>query len=381
MGVTSSVEDGIDLVRIEHGGITEIYSTLLPGAEHDVASLLHRFQRLVPESGVEFLEMRVFGNPDSLASFGGVFHEIFGPTEWPQLILHGEDCFGGKVAGIQIHAVAGTPVETISLGGSPLGRVFESDYARYCVLGNLHSPEISLSPARQTRDTIEQMMEGLDSAGMDIHNLVRTWFFIDDILGWYPIFNGVRSEIYSDQGVFGRYVPASTGIGVENSDSTALLASALGMKAKGEGVTVREIPSPLQCPAIDYGSSFSRAAEVVTPDSRWVYVSGTASIDADGASVNLGDVDAQISHTLQIVGAILESRSMDFSDVVRGNAYFRNPSEAGILEEHSQRHGLPTSRIIVSHDDVCRDDLLFEMEVTAVKADQQPHGPGRAEES
>jgi hypothetical protein len=72
-------------------------------------------------------------------------------------------------------------------------------------------------------------------------------------------------------------------------------------------------------------------------------------------------------YTLEIVGAILESRGMTYGDVVRGNAYFKNPADAGLLGPEAERQGLPSPRVIVSHNHVCRDDLLFELEVQGVK--------------
>jgi len=305
---------------------------------------------------------------EAYPSCAKILRELYGPIDWPLLYVQGGSCFGQEVAGIQLHAVAGTEVDTVLVDGQSVGRVFEDDFARYCVLGNLQSSDPSRSGEDQTRDTIEQLMGGLAIAGMDVHNLARTWFFIDDILEWYPVFNRARSEIYSAEGVFDRYVPASTGIGGSNPYGTAVVASALAIQAKENGVSVREIPSPLQCPAVAYGSSFSRAAEFVTPTCRSVFVSGTASIDSEGSSVNLGDVDAQIGHTLEVVGAILESRGMDFSDVTRGNAYFKDQAGAMYLDQHGSRHGLPISRIVISNSEVCREDLLFELEVNAVKA-------------
>ncbi|MCJ7630099.1 MAG: hypothetical protein MUO50_17125 [Longimicrobiales bacterium] len=365
--MTVSTEDGIEVVFVEHGGLREIFATALPQSGDDLESLLHRLRRAARDSWGEILEMRVFGTIDAFASCTKVLQELYGHIDWPLVYVQGGGRFGSEVAGIQLHAVADSTVETIRLDGWIVGRVFEDDFARYCVLGNLQSSDPSRSRERQTQDTIEQIMGGLASAGMDIHNLVRTWFFIDDILGWYPAFNRVRSEIYSTEGVFDRYVPASTGIGGCNPRGAAVVASAVGIQAKEERVTVRAIPSPLQCPAVDYGSSFSRAAEVVTPDCRSVFVSGTASIDPQGATANLGDLDAQVAHTLEIVGAILKSRKMDFADVTRGNAYFKDSARAISLEHHGSRHGLPLSRVVISQSDVCREDLLFELEINAVR--------------
>ena len=212
-GVGTLTEDGIDVVLVEHGGLTEIFATALPHAADDLASLLHRLRRVLQDYRGEFLEMRIFGTVGDLASCTRLLRELYGPIDWPLTYIQGASCFGDAVAGIQLHAVAGASVDTLRRDGLPVGRVFEDDFARYCVLGNLQSSDPPRPRERQTRDTIGQLNGSLASAGMDIHNIVRTWFFIDDILGWYPAFNRVRSEIYAAEGVFDRYVPASTGIG------------------------------------------------------------------------------------------------------------------------------------------------------------------------
>lgn len=362
-------DDGVDVAFAADGGLKEIAATVKPGPEDDLGSLLARLHASLQELDAQILEMRIFGSVPTAGSAAARLPEIFGPVDWPVTWLQGADCGGGSMAGVQVHAVAGCAVTTLRHDGRPVGRIFEDEYARHCILGNVRSPEPARSREDQTRDTIEQLVDGLSAAGMDIHDLVRTWFFISDILGWYPAFNGVRSEIYAAQGVFDRFVPASTGIGAENGDGTALVASARAMRPKSGDARVRAVASPLQCPAMDYGSSFSRAAEVTVPGRRSLFVSGTASIDTSGATTHLGNVEGQIEQTLEVVGAILDARGMDFGDVVRGNAYFRHPGDAVRLSGAAVRHGLPLSRIVVSQNDVCRDDLLFELEIDALTPD------------
>ncbi len=369
MGVRMLADDGIDVAFVEHGGVSEIFATALPGGASDLVHLIQRLWKVVHDSEVEILEMRVFGDLGAFATCTKFLHELHGGIDWPLLHLEGGSCVGGEVAGVQLRGVAGCPVDSIWQDGRVVGRAFEDEFARYCVLGDLRPPQSHGSRGAQARETIEGMIEGLASAGMDLFDVVRTWFFLDDINQWYSEFNRTRSEIYRAAGVFDRYVPASTGIGARNQHGAAVVASVLGMKAKGGGVTVRALPSPMQCPALAYGSSFSRAAEVVMPAFRSILVSGTASIDPDGATVHLGDVDAQVGHTLEVVGAILESREMDFADVIRGNAYFKDTAAAVALEEHAYRHGLPLSRVVISLNEVCREDLLFELEVDAVRVE------------
>jgi enamine deaminase RidA (YjgF/YER057c/UK114 family) len=365
-GIARSSQDGLDLVTVAHGGVREVFATLLPVSGDDLSSLCLRTRQILDETGSEVLELRAFGAADAFDQLQEEVGRHLGPVDWPLSLVDGKSCTGQVLAGLQLHAVANAGVETHYLEGSPLGRLFESDQARYFVLGNVLPPDSNLSRPDQTRDTILRVEEGLASVGMDLHSIARTWFFVDDILAWYGDFNTARSEIYTNRGIFDRYVPASTGIGGSNAAGAAVMASVVAVEAKDDNVTVAEIPSPLQCPAGDYGSSFSRAAEMGTPEVRTLFVSGTASIDAEGATVHVDDVNAQIEQTFRVVKAILESRGMGFADVTRANAYFKSPADAGALEGHATRYGLPLSRTIASHDEICRDDLLFELEVDAV---------------
>ena len=130
---------------------------------------------------------------------------------------------------------------------------------------------------------------------------------------------------------------------------------------------MQEVLSPLQCPAHDYGSSFSRAAEVATPDYRMVLVSGTASIAPEGQTVHVGDTDAQVDLTLRVVSEIMKSRGLDFADTTRANAYFKHQGDASSFGRFCDEFDIPATRVVVSHDDVCRDDLLFEIELDAIR--------------
>jgi enamine deaminase RidA (YjgF/YER057c/UK114 family) len=367
--LTSPDHRGIEVSCLERRGLKELFITALPIAPNDFPSLVFRLQSLLRELQAEILEMRIFSAIDTYRDCNEALLGQFGSLEWPVTYVYGDGGTGGTIAGIQVHAVSGVSVAPVRLGGRSIGRMFEDDHARYCVLGNLHSNDRSRSREAQARDTFENMEKGLALAGMDLRCVIRTWFFVNDILEWYSQFNAVRTETYSAQRIFDRYVPASTGIGGGNPSDVAVVAIALAMQAKGDDLEVREIPSPLQCPALNYGSSFSRAAEISSPSFRSVLVSGTASIDTNGSTIHAGDVNAQIGRTLEVVEAILQSRGMDFADVTRGNAYFKHPGDFELLSSHGSRYGLPTGRVVVSHADICRDDLLFEIELDAVRSE------------
>jgi enamine deaminase RidA (YjgF/YER057c/UK114 family) len=346
----------------------EWFHTLLPDPENPIQSVLEQLHSVVfGEGWPQVLEVRIFGSSDTFEVLRSGLEDFSGSADWPISLLDGSPAPGGGVAGVQLHLVEGAPVQTIRLEDEVVGRAFEDEGARYCVLGGVGPYDPVAHPAEQTTATLLRLEEALQSQGMELKNLARTWFFLDHILGWYGQFNAARTEIFRKRGIFQGYVPASTGIGGRNHRGSALMASALAMLPRAEGLGVAEIPSPLQCPAEDYGSSFSRAAEMTGPGFRRVLVSGTASIDPEGRTAHPGQVQAQMIRTIEVVRAILESRGMEYGDTIRGNAYFNNAGNAEALAPLLRDYGVPLERLLVSRNTVCREDLLFEMEVDTVR--------------
>ena len=174
--------------------------------------------------------------------------------------------------------------------------------------------------------------------------------------------------MFRTHGMFDGVVPASTGIGIGNlAGAEMMVASALAFQPRSASARAFMVPSPLQCPALQYGSSFSRAVELETSTHRRLYISGTASIEPGGATAHVGDVERQLDLTMDVVHGILTSRHMDWADVVRGVAYFKHHRDLPAFAGHVRAKGLPPMPIALVHADVCRDDLLFEIEIDAVR--------------
>ena len=72
---------------------------------------------------------------------------------------------------------------------------------------------------------------------------------------------------------------------------------------------------------------------------------------------------------MDVVHAILKSRGMDWADTARAIAYFKDINDAPLLEKYCTEHRLPELPVAISHADICRHDLLFELELDAVKTD------------
>lgn len=200
-------------------------------------------------------------------------------------------------------------------------------------------------------------------------DIARTWFYNDDILAWYPEFNKARTEFYQQRNIFEMLLPASTGIGAPNPSGVKISSGALALLPTqvADGYKVFELESPLQCGAPQYGSSFSRAIEIDTPRSRRIMISGTASIEPEGATAHVGDIEKQVDLTMRVIEEILRARDMELSDTVHCVVYCLRPEYYAVYKNWMKARNLESPNC-PAFSIVCRDDLLFEVELEAVKA-------------
>ena len=355
--------DGLDVVTLTGSGCEQHFIVAHPSRSRPL-SLFEKLEEFIVEKNAAIVVQDVFAAPrifdDGVRSLEQACGEIRWPVTWMEYPV-GEDLIG-----CQVYAVSGVPVEQLRQNGQVVGSVFETDCAKICLLGNIAPSGTSRPYPVQARDVFETIDSAIRLAGMSFHQVVRTWLYIDRILSWYSEFNRIRSAFLAEQGVPEESAPASTGVGMSNPMGVGLVANVLAIEPKHENVLVRTVESPLQCPAPTYGSSFSRAMEVIMSDHRRMYVSGTASIESGGATVHPGEVERQIEYTMEAIQGILESRGMSWADTSRATAYFKNSNDIPLLSNYCVSHGLPPLPVAMAHGDICRDDLLFELELDAV---------------
>jgi enamine deaminase RidA (YjgF/YER057c/UK114 family) len=299
--------------------------------------------------------------------------QVFGPPGSSGALPFGVVTLAGRSAPTRRHtgarglALLSTTPTPVPFGGRQVGWTFEDDAARYGYFPALLPPtDAAPSPESQTRSWFDALDDVLAAGGFSFDDVVRTWFFLDGILDWYDGFNRARNAFFDRRGVFGRLVPASTGVGAANPFGTALCADVLCLRPSNSLTRVAEVGSPLQCAALQYRSSFSRAVEIRFPSRQWLMVSGTASIAPGGETAHKGQADAQVALTMEVLAALLASRGCHWSAVSCGVAYLRGPSVEIAFDRWLGRHdlaGLPLTKAVC---EICRDDLLFEVELDAV---------------
>lgn len=119
-------------------------------------------------------------------------------------------------------------------------------------------------------------------------------------------------------------------------------------------------------------SSFTRGLRVELPGATMLFISGTASVDENGKTVHVGDFRAQTWRTFRNITALLASEGATWHDVVRTSCYLRDIERdyKDFNEVRTQFYtelGLdpvPASTGIQAR--ICREDLLVEIEATAI---------------
>ncbi len=227
----------------------------------------------------------------------------------------------------------------------------------------------SIRAPLQTKRMIQRAAQLLETQGASYRDVVRTWFYLSDILAWYPEFNRSRTSIYGQLSILvgpdnGRQkLPASTGIQGELSTGAAGTLDLLAVTGPPESrPEVVQLSSSDQPDAFTYGSAFSRGALIRHPDVSLIQVSGTAAIDAQGHSLYPGDVRAQIDCTFDKIAALIAPEGATLADIAAACVFVKRPADALIYQERAAARGLEPLPSVIMTADICRDELLFEMD-------------------
>lgn len=246
-----------------------------------------------------------------------------------------------------------------------------------------------------TRDAgtmaFNQMISILGLEKMSMNDVVRQWNYIGDILEIdsqyqnYQIFNEVRNEFYTAHRTLKSF-PAATGIGMRLG-GVVMDFNAVRL---GERAAVFPVNNPHQLNAYEYGQDvlkglaekgkkqknppqFERALLLFRNGHGTLFISGTASIRGQ-ETIGAGDVKTQtlitIDNIRQLADAdrvcsLINDRRIYQIDYLFLRTYIRNKSDFGIVKEICNKH-FPDVPAIYIQADICRDDLLVEIEAEAV---------------
>lgn len=248
------------------------------------------------------------------------------------------------------------------------------------LIGNVQSHGFSACK-NNSEKAFGELIEIFNTAFFPLNSIVRKWNYLENILGFdgekqrYQEFNDVRSGVYGTAFEKKGY-PAATGIGMNRGGVILEFVAIKSMEAKTIAVD-----NPEQIAAHDYSEKvlvgeecqlkttpkFERARYLEMFDKKLIFISGTASILGE-KTVGIGDAVKQTEVTIDNIRRLYSKDILDeLSDETlapkygHARVYVRNRKDFAAIKKtfKEQLANLPVVYIIA---DICRDDLLVEIE-------------------
>ncbi len=300
----------------------------------------------------------------------------------------------GQALGVEVLARVCASIEYKS---ENLVKLKHSGVTWYCV--RQQEPEDSLwSMYSQTVGMFQGLDRVLTTQDIPFENVVRTWLYLGNITEptysnfegetqRYKELNRARTDFFRDIRFFDGVTespwthavyPASTGIG---ADGDTLVMSALAVKfddpASG---TIIPLENPHQTSAFDYGEQYSikspkfaRALLLASRDAGIIFVSGTASI-INQETWYPNDVEKQTELSLDNIEVLIDEKNLAahgrpgfgcaLSELVSVRVYIKRKEDYEKVRAVCERR-IPNVAKIYTFADICRPDLLVEIEGTA----------------
>lgn len=237
-----------------------------------------------------------------------------------------------------------------------------------------HSPDAPEEMPEQTTLRIyRELLNAIRVLGYP--HLLRIWNYFPDINGdragleRYQRFSLGRYQAFEEAGSrFGGDLPAASAVGSRGAGGYCIYLLA----GRVPGV---QIENPRQLSAYRYPAqygprspSFARATLATLGGEPHLLVSGTASI-VGHASLHVGDCEAQLTETLQNIQALLDQPALPRRRALAElgadgcfKVYLRRSKDSGHIRRSLADRLSPESPVIFLEGDICRGDLLLEIE-------------------
>ena len=185
-------------------------------------------------------------------------------------------------------------------------------------------------------------------------NTVRTWIFARDVDVNY---NGVvvaRRQYFERIGLTAKsHFIASTGIEGRHPDPRMLVET--------DAYSVGGLASE----QVRFLYAKDHLSPTIYGDRRQVFISGTASIDAEGKVMYPGDVSMQTRRMLENISALLKEAGAKLKDIAMAVVYLRDAADYSIVRKIVMET-CPDLNAVFVLAPVCRPAWLVEMECLAL---------------
>lgn len=265
--------------------------------------------------------------------------------------------------------------------------VCTTDAGKEVWAGGLGSGLYQSDTKQAAEAAFDQMKDILEAEGMSFDNIIRQWNYIGNILEIknefqnYQVFNEVRTDYYHKYRTVHGY-PSATGIGMKHG---GVIIDFCAIKAN-EAVTVKPINNPNQVNAYEYGQQvlkglpivgtkvkhppqFERALLLLCKVKSTLFISGTASILGQD-TIGIEDIDKQTRITIENISKLADRKrfdqlvsgeDMEWGTFILVRVYIKKQVYFAKVKAICAEL-FPETTMVFIESDVCRDNLLVEIE-------------------
>ncbi|MDQ8023427.1 MAG: hypothetical protein REI94_16435 [Moraxellaceae bacterium] len=377
------------------GAVVHLYATELAYRgttyESQLSEAVNHITDTFARNGGKVTHQSIFiRDPARIGEVHRALLALYGNTDIPATSYIAQPpCDEGKLLSVEASGIAGATVEYRG-AQSTVVRHDGITWVQTANVGNGERQEPSAYD--QTGHALTDAESALASAGARVEQIVRTWFYVGNITSAdahatsaqrYQELNRSRTDFfqgidfltdYTPASISRAVYPASTAIGMAGQD---IRLSTLALLTKRDDVRTVPLENPRQVAAFDYAKhyspqspKFSRAMAVAYGDKASIYISGTASITASETQ-HIGNAALQTEETLDNITALISAENLTrhglpgFSaglgnlGIVR--AYVKHAADYPAVRAVCEKR-LGEIPVIYTIGDVCRDDLLVELE-------------------
>ena len=253
--------------------------------------------------------------------------------------------------------------------------ILENVDGRFLYAGGFYGDVLNFSIQQQAVDIFQMLETLMRREGFPLNSIIRQWNYIEQITHLdgsdqhYQMFNNVRSEFYGKTNWSNGY-PAATGIGANLGGVLVDVDAAVFLR---DACYATPIDNKLQIAAHAYSEQvletahqkkatpkFERAKSMTFDERRIVYISGTAAIRGEESLIGVG-LERQLHITMENIAQLIGEAQLKMLRVyLKEKSFFE---EAHRLLDAYQLN-IPISYMWA---DVCRDELLIEIEGIAIE--------------
>ncbi len=355
--------------------------TPLAGAAREMLDKLPKKERV--------LRVVFFGDPADNAAYLRDAAELkrtvgeWGGAETPVVSYVAQKPLGGE--SLIMEATTTNRVKGVEVRYCDNYIVFDDGSSRELIMGGVLPGDIFADTYTQAADVFGRIYSVMMREGFALSAIVRQWNYVENITTMtgarqnYQMFNDARSEFYA-KGCWGGGFPAATGIGTSAGGVMVELNAVAG-------VTIESVAldNPLQVAAHCYskqvlvGDGAAKTAGPSTPkfergrmlseggSSSLIYISGTAAIRGEHSLAG-EDMESQTRATMENIEALVSGENTGRSgkiDYRMLRVYIKYPEQVEASRKYMEK-AYPRVPTFYIHADICRDELLMEIEGVAV---------------